>query len=189
MARKNKIIVYALEQEARTLSGRGKSEEEIAIILTDMLGGKDTISQSGVNRFFLRDRKTRAPVANAVLEEYIQESLPKDLEVLDEMARYYLGLFRRGAVDIEELKKKKLVNIEDLQAAMKIDLRDRFAAGDRLHKIIETKLRFVGAGDGDEDDDLDSLMDSEEIQELREVAAGLARLKMREKQDQDAAES
>ena len=137
-----KIEKYRLEDRTLVLDAEGKTTLEIAEVLTKELEGLATISQPTVSRWLKKTRKKRKNAAQPILEKYLEESLPSDLKILDELSTTYLAVFRNrvvGEITGEEAKK--------------FNLKTRMAAGDRLHAIIQTKLRFIGIDPGDDDFD------------------------------------
>lgn len=60
----NRIVKYGLEKRAKDLKGRGKSEREIASLLS--VDANQTITQSSVNRYFA--------VRDQVVKEAIQQN-------------------------------------------------------------------------------------------------------------------
>ena len=137
-----KIDKFQLSDRVLVLDAQGKTTMEIASILTKELEGRTHISQPTVSRWLKKTRKDRKIAAQHVLEEYLEETLPSDLKLLDEMSATYLAVFRNKVAG--EIAGK---------SAEKFDLKTRMMAGDRLHAIIQTKLRFIGIdGVGDDMD-------------------------------------
>lgn len=200
MAAQNKIIKYQLTE--RVLELRSLPHEQIAEKLTSELRGKgidDSISQPSVSRWLKKYSQECKEKATAVLNEYLDITLPADLKILDELSEFYLIIFRDrlgqiiASVEtvtgkIEKVMSGKVVSMDsfrdllvdmksirdDIQNSLKIDLRDRFAAGDRLHAIIQTKLRWIGIdpGEGEKVGDL-SAEDKEIYEKLAEDYANL----------------
>lgn len=137
MAAQNKIVKYNLQDRTLALSV-DHNHKQIAGILTKELDGQDTISQPTVSRFIKRIRKEREETAKGIVTDYMKESLPADLRLLDEVATFHLAIFRGKLVG--------KVNGKELE---KISLTDQRVAARDLHEILKTKFRFVGVPDGD----------------------------------------
>ena len=137
-----KIDKFQLCDRTLVLDAQGQTTMEIAAILTKELEGRTHISQPTVSRWLKKTRKSRQTAAQKVLEEYLEETLPSDLKLLDELSSTYLAVFRNKVAG--EIAGK---------SSEKFDLKTRMMAGDRLHAIIQTKLRFIGIdGAGDDID-------------------------------------
>lgn len=189
MAAQDKIKKYELEEDL--LAIRGKAHIEIAKALTEILKKRnidDSISQPTVSRHLKAIDDERKSASKAVLNEYIAITLPADLKILDELSQFYLTIFRnkltelltrieQAAEKIEGISSSRVIDIgifkglledmKDLNKSLKdtlnVDLKERFMAGDRLHDIVKTKLKWVGI-EGDEDERVGNL--SEEDKEL-----------------------
>ena len=137
-----KIEKFQLADRILVLDTQGKTTLEIAAILTEELEGRTHISQPTVSRWLKKTRKSRKTAAQHVLEEYLEETLPSDLKLLDEMLTTYLPVFRNKVAG--EIAGK---------SSEKFNLKDRMMSGDRILAIIQTKLRFIGIdGAGDDMD-------------------------------------
>lgn len=197
MPAKDKIKTYQLEKSILELRGHGKSTAEIATIVSDGLGDKDTISQRTIARFLAVERKKRKVVADVILEDYINLTLPSDLKILDELSETFLGLFRYNTGALNQTLKLLQAKTVDLNAfrKLKIELalnesisidepsvKLGMQAADRLHAILNTKFRFIGVGD--RDDDLIPPKDAAEREQLEEIAKELAERKRRQIHEQ-----
>jgi predicted transcriptional regulator len=113
----------------------GYTTYQLAELLTAELHRRnveDSISQATVSRYLKTIREERKEATREHVREFIKETLPKNLEVMDEILRGHLDQYRN----------------ENLSFA------DRSAAGMRCVKIIETKLKYAGIlEDGSEDGD------------------------------------
>lgn len=136
MSTQNKIERYQLGERCLELSVRCANHQEIAERLTQALEGKDSISQPTVSRFLKAERAKRSKQANLIVSHYLAEQLPKDLELLDEVARFHVAIFRgKISGDVRDGKK------------IEITLSDQRVAARDLHEILKTKFRFVGVPD------------------------------------------
>lgn len=106
-----------------------------------------TISHVAVSKFIKEQRKERAETTKAVVQDYIRITVPTDLEILQEM-RDQLNAWRKD---------------ENLRIS------ERLMVIDRLRQVIDTRLKFSGAGEPDKDD-LEAMSD----EELERIANGEA---------------
>lgn len=192
----NKIQQYGLGNRALELHAEGYVHRQIAKILTEELAGKDSVSQATVSRWLLKERRKRKAVAEVILDDYINVSLPADLKILDELTETLLSIFRYNTGGLNKILKLLQANVVDLEAyrSLKIeldaqqsinlpptDLKVGMQASDRLHQILNTKFRFLGVGDPDEEGT--AKVDAKEREELREIARELADKKRKEIHD------
>lgn len=214
MAAINKIEKYELGERCLELSVQGKTTTEIAEILTKEIEGKGRISQPTVSRWLKKVRAERKETANAILTDYLNTSLPADLKILDELSQFYLTIFRDKIADVlshldelvakvatlPQLLKAKVVNIDEVKkvleemgqvrdemhAALNIDLKTRMAAGDRLHGIVQTKLRWVGIEP--EEEERPGYLSPEERKELEELTQMFAREKRKRLAEEESSQ-
>jgi len=133
----NKIKKWALEERTIALAV-GHTHQEIAEILTNDLDGKDTISQPTVSRFLKDVYEQRKSALGPIIKNYVETKLGSDLEILDELKRDNLNVYR-GLV----------TGVVTPEGGIKYGFKERMASHDRLHELIKTTLRFVGVpGDG-----------------------------------------
>lgn len=201
MSTNNKIDQYNLQDRVLSLRAAGNSTRVIAQILSDELDGKDTISQPSVSRWIKKETQRRKAVSDVVIEDYITTSLPGDLKILDELAETYLGLFRHNTGALNKVLKflqSSVPSLDDYRALKaelesylpaqktkgnlnipieidKPNLQTGMQAGDRLHSILQTKFRFIGVGDQDEEGS--AKMTERERKELQEIAQQIAEKK------------
>jgi hypothetical protein len=141
MGGKNIIKSFNLEDRILALSAQGMSSREIAARITkNDLVGKGSVSQPTVARFLKTVRKERGITARTIVDDYLKTSIPKDLELLDEVVKFHLTIFR-GNVTILEKKGEKV-------EAAEIGIKERITASRDIHAILQTKMRFIGV-DGD----------------------------------------
>lgn len=142
MSAVSKIGKYNLQDRTLALAAEGKSTDAIAKILTEELEGKDSISQTSVAAWLKKIRQERSEETRHVVREYIKNTVPKDMEALNEIEAWLLDIFRnqKSVKDPETGK----VTCSDLPTKDIHDLPTRSAAGMKAVKIIETKLRFAG---------------------------------------------
>ena len=152
MSARNKIEKYNLGPEVLRLDALpGMTTYRIAELLTEGLQGKDTITQSTVSRWLKGERKERRDQTRSVVNERLKKEVPKDLDALEEVQAWLMGIFR----DQRELIK---LNPEwekdpEIKALMdKIqggtdgghDLRTRIDAAMKAVKVVEVKLKYAG---------------------------------------------
>jgi hypothetical protein len=141
MAAKNIIRTYKLEDRIRVLKVQGLTDLQVSDRLNkEDLVGKDTISQPTISRWIKKDRKMRGQAAKTIVDDYLIESVPADLKLLDELTQFHLTLFR-GKTTILEKDGEKL-------KAAEVTLNDRRVASRDILSIIQTKMKFIGV-DGD----------------------------------------
>ena len=137
MAAKNIIKTYHLEEKVRRLTAEGLTAEQVADRLNrEDLAGKDSISQPTVSRWIKKDRKERGVTARTIVDDYLKESVPADLKLLDELTQFHLTIFR-GNITILEKDGQKIKVAE-------IGLNERRIASRDIHSILQTKMRFIG---------------------------------------------
>ena len=144
MAAADKIEKYGLTERVLTLSGQGKPTQEIADIIT--AEGPTTLSQSTVARYLAKVKQRRRDAADQVVSEFIRTELPNDLSVLKQLKQEYLSVRNRLFAYLTGQV------ASDIGMKIDYDLKNLMALDDRLHDLVKTTLRFVGA-DGDGDDD------------------------------------
>jgi len=138
MSQKRIIERYGLQARALTLAASGKKDYEIAEILTrEDLAGKDAISQPSVSRWLKKTRQERGKTAKGIVDDYLKESIPADLKLLDELTQFHLVIFRGNVTMLEGEDGKKV-------HAATITLDTRRTAARDIHEILKTKMKFVG---------------------------------------------
>lgn len=155
MAGQDKITRYGMSQRVLELSAMGKNTYEIAAIVTDDLqarGISDSLSQSAVSRWLKGVREERAEKTRSVVQEHIKEVVPKDLEALEEIEGWLMGIFRnqRELVKI----RSEMLQDEELQKMLSVvngggesgdyDIKTRGNAAMMALKVIELKLKYSG---------------------------------------------
>lgn len=88
------------------------------------------LSHMSVSRCIRSQRKERAEQTKAIVQEHIRVTVPTDLEILQEI-RDQLNTWRKD---------------ENLRVS------ERLMVIDRLNKVIDTRLKFSGAGEPDDDE-------------------------------------
>ena len=153
MARINKIDRFDLAPRVLALTAEGKTTHEIARILTDEAGGEYSMSQSTVARWLKDVRKERSEQTRQVVHDYIQKTVPTDLESINEVQAWLITQFRSLAhISIEAVRErlgepiteemfKKLISIFP---ADPLDLRTRAELGMKNVPIVDTKLKYAG---------------------------------------------
>jgi DNA-directed RNA polymerase subunit F len=159
MARINKIERFELAPRVLALTAEGKTTHEIARILTEEGDGAYTISQSTVARWLKDVRKERSEQTRQVVHDYIQKTVPTDLESINEVQAWLIAQFRSLAhISIEAVSEalaepiteemfKKLIAIFP---ADPLDLRTRAELGMKIVRIVDTKLKYAGVLEDDE---------------------------------------
>ena len=132
------IEQYALADRILALSASGKKDYQIAEILNrEDLAGRDSISQPTVSRWLKKVREERGKTARGIVDDYLKESIPKDLELLDELTQFHLVIFRGNTAILEAEDGGKV-------RAATINLDTRRTAARDIHAILQTKMKFVG---------------------------------------------
>ncbi len=124
MGRPNKIDQNGLAEVVLELAVT-KTSRQIAEILKREHGVD--IGHVAVARYIQGIRQERAEATKALVQETIKATVPRDLEILDEMIEQERGWFRDP-----ELK-----------------LGERLLVARELRQTIDTKLKYSGAGPGD----------------------------------------
>ena len=196
MAANNKIEQYNLQTRTLELKAEGYPTRRIAEFLTEDLAGKDTISQPTVARWLAKERLKRKAAAEVILDDYISTSLPADLNILDELAETFLSIFRYNTGACNKVLKLLQAEVVDLKIYKELriklgadksinlrepDLKIGMQAADRLQSILNTKFRFIGVGDPD--DETTAKVDAAEREELKEIARELAEKKRQQAYD------
>lgn len=160
MAAKNIIKTYKLEEKVRALKTQGLSDDAIAERLNkEDLAGKDSISQPTVSRWVKKDRKLRGNKAKAIVDDYLVESVPADLKLLDEAIAFHLKIFRAKLTMVD--------NDGNVIEKSDYSLNDRRIAARDILSIVSTKMKFIGVdGSGDSASDGDGLDLSQFMKEL-----------------------
>lgn len=97
------------------------------------------ISRSTIGNIVKENRSERAGMTKEVVQEHIVKTVMTDLDILEDM-RNQLNEYRQsGNLRISE----KLMCI------------------DRLNKVIDTRLKYSGAGEPDKKDEYDDMTDEE----------------------------
>ncbi|WP_094603452.1 hypothetical protein SPSIL_015070 [Sporomusa silvacetica DSM 10669] len=134
MASLSKIDSLGIGEYVLRLAGEGKGSREIAELLNTVKGVK--ISYVSVNTWLKSVRKERAETTKAVVQDKIKATVPTDLDILesirDQLNNYRLGKDENGD-QITIKTSEKLLCI------------------DRLNKVIDTRLKYSGADDKEED--------------------------------------
>ena len=183
MAAQNKIEKFKLGSRIQTLCTEGLIDEEIAGILNEEAEGQYTVSRPTVSRWLRKERKRRKTIADVVLDDYIQTSLPNDLKILEEMMQTYFAIFRgkliiiSGQVLPADQDQMKLEDQDKIQR-LGFSLKERVLVGKELHDIIKTKLKFVGLGDSHDDSEPKTEADKKETKLLQDIAREFVKQKV-----------
>ena len=170
----NKINKLQVGDRILALCGDGLTDEQIAKVLNQEASGAYTISRPTVSRWLQGVRRARAQKTKKVYDEHIEGVLPHDLEALESLEKYFLGIalpnFNEDSnaepatepcQKCKSTGKVKELYLEEPQVRMEpcpdcngkgkaeippevIDPRNRLAAADRVIKIIDTKLKYAG---------------------------------------------
>lgn len=138
MAVQNKIEQYNLQDRVLELKGQGSTQVEIGEIVTQELkerGIDDGITQSTVQRFLKRAKDERSEEAGQIVRDYTRGSVPRDLEIIEEVQSFLLNIKRNLKKDPES---GKLVDAG-------IELRNQVYAAVSLARVTFDKLRNLGA--------------------------------------------
>ncbi|NPV80728.1 MAG: hypothetical protein HPY52_10710 [Firmicutes bacterium] len=121
MARPNKIDQNGLSEVvlemATTMTSRQISEKLKREYGVD-------ISYVAVARYIKDVRQERAEQTKALVQEKIKATVPRDLDILDELIAQELGWFKAGEMEIN----------------------DKLVVAKELRQTIDTKLKYSGAG-------------------------------------------
>lgn len=132
-----------------------QSYREIARSVKQQVG--IDLSHQAVAKFVSEQRQERAEVTKAVVETHIRTTLPTDLEILQNM-RDQLNNWRCG------------LDEEGRPLAIKPRLTERLMIVDRLCRVIDTRLKYSGAGEDDGDDKLNKLIEAMDAAADRAIA-------------------
>jgi hypothetical protein len=105
------------------------------------------LSSATIGNLVKSNRDERAGMTKEVVTEHIKKTVTTDLEILEDMRN----------------------QLNDLRNSPDLKVGQKLMCIDRLNKVIDTRLKFSGAGDPDKDDDLGGLTDEELEAELREL--------------------
>ena len=122
MALTSKIERLGLGERILAMAGEGKSSREIAARLA---AENISLSQPSIIRFLSSVRKERSETTKAIVEERIRANLPRDLDILDDVIH----------------KEKEWFDSEQLT------LSQRVMVAKELRQAIDTKLKYSGAGE------------------------------------------
>lgn len=135
MSQEKKIVRLRLEQKVLQLFEEGKTDEQIADVLTEEFNGEATISQPTVSRWLKPIRELRKKLSANIVFEHINEGLLNDVDKLAKIEMQMLNDMEpannadpRCRADIGEklgnqiFKKWKVLKIEPEDAPRKIEL-------------------------------------------------------------------
>lgn len=180
----NKIDKFQLADRILALCGDGLTDEDISRTLNQEADGLYTVSRPTVSRWLQGVRRARAQKTKKVYDAHIEVVLPRDLEALERLEKYFLGIalpnfntdsakpVTQPCQNCKGTGKIKQLYLEEPQTRVEpcpdcngkgqveippevIDPRNRVAAADRVIKIIDTKLKYAGLLDGQRDQDDD----------------------------------
>jgi len=141
MASPNKIEQYNLQDLCLEFKSQGLNQDAIAkklsVELQEGRGIDDSISQSAVQRFLKKIKNQRSEEAAEIVRGYTQTTVPRDLEVIEEVQNFLLSIKRNQEADPETGEVKDL----------KINIRDRIYAAVSLARVTFDKLKNLGALD------------------------------------------
>ena len=141
MAGQNKIEQYNLEARVLELKGQGCTQDTIARIVTGELiearGIDAGISQSTVQRFLARVKAERSEQASAIVHDWTKVTVPKDLEIIEEIQDFLLNI-KRNVQKNPDTGKPEPAGIE---------LRNQIYAATSLARVTFEKLKNLGALD------------------------------------------
>lgn len=165
-----KIEKYKLGEKILELSAQpGMTTEKIAEILTEELDGADTISQPTVSRYLSETRKARKEHTQILIQDKLKGTVPKDLEVLEEVEEFFLNIFRGNEADKEG---HALLSDKDGKALI-FDVAARASAGKDAADIVMKKLRLCGVGTDAPDDGTTKENDERLFDKARSGISGL----------------
>jgi hypothetical protein len=181
MAQESKIIKHHLVDLSLELRGQGKSTTKIAELLTLELAKReptilnidtgelehDTISQPTVYRFIKAVDKERAATTKAIVQDYLKESTPKDLEALDEVLNFNMAILKNEKVTVDPKNPENQTLVKG-----DYDVKLRQAAGREVVNTVATKLRFSGVLDSDISLKVSGDKDADPIETKSTLSAG-----------------
>ena len=181
MAQESKIIKHHLVDLSLELRGQGKSTTKIAELLTLELAKReptilnidtgelehDTISQPTVYRFIKAVDKERAATTKAIVQDYLKESTPKDLEALDEVLNFNMAILKNEKVTVDPKNPENQTLVKG-----DYDVKLRQAAGREVINTVATKLRFSGVLDSDINLKVSGDKDADPIETKSTLSAG-----------------
>jgi len=154
MGNASKVVKHNLKSRALELLVKNKPEV-VAEILTSELKAKeinDTISPSSVSRFWRKEREKREEKATAIFEDYLEKTLPADLELISNLTKFHQSIMDGKVpgvvIDGKATNIDAVVNGEKIQ----ITFEDRKQAARDILRIMQVKLHHVGLQTGSEDD-------------------------------------
>lgn len=123
MSQEKKIVRLRLEQKVLNLFEEGKTDEQIAEVLSKELEGEETISQPTVSRWLKPIRQLRKQLSANIVFEHINEGLLNDAAKLSKIETQMLN---------------------DALPQEGNDPRARAEIGERLIKLIFKKWEILG---------------------------------------------
>jgi len=124
VAKPNKIDQNGLSEVVLELATT-KTSRQIAEYLKQEYGLE--ISHAAVARYIRDMRQERAEQTKALVQEKIKATVPRDLDILDELIAQELSWFKAKSMETSE----------------------KLAVAKELRQTIDTKLKYSGAGAGE----------------------------------------
>lgn len=134
-------ITPVIANKISEMYATGKTVPEIQKYILETY--KVKISPQGIYKHIRIARKQRAEIAKKVVQDYMQDSLPSDLELLKNI--------------LEDLKQK--YNDED------ISLNNKIKIANQINTIVNTRLKYSGAGTDDKEIAIKFVSDDDEDDE------------------------
>lgn len=125
MGKLTKIEALGLGERVLAMAAEGRSSREIVSILA---ADGVSVSQPSVIRFLTAVRRERAAVAKAAVAEHLKDAIPADLEILRRLRDTLIAWWCSPDLRIGE----------------------RLLVMDRLLKVIDTRLKYSGAEQNDQ---------------------------------------
>jgi len=139
MGSQNKIIQYQLEELTIKLCAKGKTQPEVAQLLSEELKSRsidDIVSQPTVSRYMKQHRETVAEQAQSIIREYVQGTTPADIDRIEDAIKLIHDI-------VKDQVRVKTAHDEIVQPAS-YDIKFREKAAVDLIKVVLDKLNNTG---------------------------------------------
>lgn len=103
------------------------------------------LSNVTIGKIVKENRADRAAATKEVVFEHIKKTVVTDLDILEEMRN----------------------QLNDYRTSEKLKISEQLQCIDRLNKVIDTRLKYSGAGEPDKTEALDELSDEELDEKIR----------------------
>jgi hypothetical protein len=175
MPMESKIVQFSLAERTMALVQQGKTTRDIAEILTAEAAGRYVVSRSAVQRYLKPLREKFRTKAATIIEQFVEENLPGELDRLTQMSAFFWAIFT-GTLTAE---------IGKDGATYTYELSTRWDAARMIHDLAKTLLKAAGAGQEDprSANPFSGNIDENEVRELKEFAEALANKRVTDRAD------